>query len=149
MAMAFTKRPAPRSRSSAVLTNSGGPGILAADAMEPQGLELVELREDTVARLRPLFPPEASLRNPLDMIASAQPSDYRAALEILLDDRDIDSVVSIFVPPLGVRQEDVAEAIVAAAEKYPDKPVMAVLMGRAGLPQGRAELNQASFRKFQ
>lgn len=143
MAMAFTTRSAPRSRRAAVLTNSGGPGILAADAMEPQGLELVELSEATVERLRPLFPPEASLRNPLDMIASARPRGYRAALEALLDDPGIDSVVSIFVPPLGVRQEDVAEAIVAAAETHPAKPVLAVLMGRDGLPEGRAELNQA------
>lgn len=143
MAMAFTTQPAPRSRRTAVVTNSGGPGILAADAMEPQGLELVELRAETVERLRPLFPPEASLRNPLDMIASAQPSNYRSALTALLEDPGIDSVVSIFVPPLGVRQEDVAEAIVSVAEAHPAKPVLAVLMGRAGLPEGRAELNAA------
>ncbi len=143
MAMAFTDQPLPRSRRTAILTNSGGPGILVADAMEPQGLELVELSPGTVERLRPLFPAEASLRNPLDMIASAQPSGYRAALEALLDDDAVDSVVSIFVPPLGVRQEDVAEAIVAAAQTQRDKPVLSVLMGRDGLPEGRAELHQA------
>jgi acetyltransferase len=126
-----------------VVTNSGGPGILAADAMEPQGLELVELRPETVERLRPLFPPEASLRNPLDMIASAQAGGYRAALEALLDDAGIDAAVSIFVPPMGVSQEDVAEAIVAAARTHPEKPILAVLMGREGLPEGRAELHQA------
>jgi acetyltransferase len=143
MAMAFTSQPLPRSRRAAVVTNSGGPGILAADAMEPQGLELVELQPATVERLRPLFPAEASLRNPLDMIASAKPSGYRAALEALLQDPGIDSVVSIFVPPLGVSQEDVAEAIVAAAATRRDKPVLAVLMGRDGLPEGRAELHKA------
>jgi acetyltransferase len=143
MAMAFTSQPRPRSRRVAVVTNSGGPGILAADAMEPQGLELVELRPETVERLRPLFPPEASLRNPLDMIASAQAGGYRAALEALLDDAGIDAAVSIFVPPMGVSQEDVAEAIVAAARTHPEKPILAVLMGREGLPEGRAELHQA------
>jgi acetate---CoA ligase (ADP-forming) len=143
MAMAFSRQPLPRSRRTAVLTNSGGPGILAADALEPRGLQLVELCESTVQRLQPLFPPEASLRNPLDMIASAKPPGYRAALEALLADPGVDSVVSIFVPPLGVRQEDVAEAIVAAAETSEDKPVLAVLMGRQGLPEGRAELHQA------
>ena len=130
-------------RVAAVVTNSGGPGILAADSMEPRGLELVELDADTVERLRSLFPPEASLRNPLDMIASATPRSYRDALSIVLTDPNVDSVVSIFVPPLGVRQEDVAEAIVSAQEGHDSKPVLAVLMGRDGLPEGRAELNSA------
>jgi acetyl coenzyme A synthetase (ADP forming)-like protein len=143
MAMAFAAQPLPRSRRTAVLTNSGGPGILAADALEAQGLELVELEPRTVAKLRPLFPEEASIRNPLDMIASATADDYRTALDALLADAGVDAAVAIFVPPLGVRQEDVAESLVAVAPRYPAKPVLAVLMGRAGLPQGRAELHRA------
>jgi acyl-CoA synthetase (NDP forming) len=143
MAMAFRGQPLPRSRRTAVLTNSGGPGILAADALEPQGMELVELSRDTIARLEPLFPPEASLRNPLDMIASATAADYRTALDALLADANVDSTVAIFVPPLGIRAEDVAEAIVTVARQYPAKPVLAVLMGREGLPAGKAELHRA------
>jgi len=140
LAMAFGGQPLPRSRRVAVLTNSGGPGILAADALAANGMEVAELAPATVERLRPLFPPEASLRNPLDMIASATPSGYRAALDALLADPGIDSVLPIFVPPLGVRQEDVAEAIVAAKAGHPDTVVLGVLMGRKGLPEGRAEL---------
>ena len=143
MAMGFGVRAMPRSRRTAVLTNAGGPGILAADAMETHGLELVELSPATVEALRPLFPPEASIRNPLDMIASATPAGYRAALTAFLADPSIDAVVPIFVPPFGVRQEDVAEAIVSAAQTEPRKPMLAVLMGREGLPQGRAELHEA------
>jgi len=144
MAMAFTSRPLPRSRATAVLTNAGGPGILAADALAAHGLELAELAPETIDRLRPLFPEEASIRNPLDMIASADSAKYRAALEILLSDPNVASAVPIFVPPLGIRQQDVAEAIVAAAESAPEKPVLSVLMGRDGLPQGRAELHRAN-----
>jgi acetyltransferase len=143
MAMAFNGPPLPRSRRTAVLTNSGGPGILVADALEPQGLELVDLAPETVARLKPLFPPEASLRNPLDMIASATAADYRAALDALLADANVDSAVAIFVPPLGIRAEDVAESIAAAARGHPAKPVLAVLMGREGLREGKAELHRA------
>jgi acetyltransferase len=87
-----------------------------------------------------MLPTEASVRNPLDMIATATPATYRAALAALLADDGVDSVVAIFVPPLSVRQEDVAEAIVEGAAAAPEKPVLAVLMGRKGLPQGRAEL---------
>jgi acetyltransferase len=143
MAMAFQGQPLPRSSRTAVLTNSGGPGILAADALEPQGMDLVELSRDTITRLEPLFPAEATLRNPLDMIASATAADYRTALDALLADANVDSAVAIFVPPLGIRAEDVAEAIVTVAKQYPAKPVLAVLMGRAGLPAGKAELHRA------
>ncbi len=143
MAMGFGVKTPPRSRRTAVLTNAGGPGILAADAMEAHGLELVELSPQTVEALRPLFPPEASIRNPLDMIASATPAGYKAALTAFLNDPNIDAVVPIFVPPFGVKQEDVCEAIVSAASTVPDKPMLAVLMGLEGLPQGRAELHEA------
>lgn len=141
LAMAFNGQPLPRGRRVAVVTNSGGPGILAADALEANNLNVAELDATTVTRLKPLFPEEASLRNPLDMIASATPPGYRAALGALLGDPGIDAVMSIFVPPMGVRQADVAEAIVAAKLSGPDKPLLAVLMGRQGLPQGRAELH--------
>jgi acyl-CoA synthetase (NDP forming) len=143
MAMAFRGQPLPRSRNAAVLTNSGGPGILAADALEPQGIELPELAPATIARLKPLFPAEASLRNPLDMIASATAADYRAALDAVLDDGNVDAGVAIFVPPLGIRAEDVADSIVAAAAAHKAKPVLAVLMGREGLEEGKAELHRA------
>jgi acetyltransferase len=96
-----------------------------------------------VKTLTPLLPGEASLRNPLDMIAAARPPSYRSALGAVLEDPGIDAAVAIFVPPLGVRQEDVAEAIVATAGEHPAKPVLAVLMGREGLPEGRAELRAA------
>ena len=143
MAIAFDARSLPRSRRTAVLTNAGGPGILAADALEASGLELVELTAGTTKKLAPLFPAEASIRNPLDMIASATPNGYRAALEALLRDPGTDAVVPIFVPPLGIRQEDVVAAIVEAARAVPGKPLLGVLMGREGLPAGRAQLLEA------
>lgn len=143
MATAFDARTLPRSRRTAVLTNAGGPGILATDALEASGLELVELSAPTITQLAPLFPAEASIRNPLDMIASATPASYRTALEALLRDPATDAVVPIFVPPLGVKQEDVVEAIVQAARAVPGKPLLGVLMGREGLPAGRAQLLEA------
>lgn len=143
MAMGFASPVRPRSRRTAVLTNAGGPGILAADALETEGLQLVDLSPATVDALRPLFPPEASIRNPLDMIASATPAGYKAALTAFLADPAIDAVVSIFIPPFGVRAEEVAESIVTAARTNTDKPMLAVLMGREGLPEGRAELHAA------
>jgi len=143
LAMGFAVQRAPTSRRTVVLTNAGGPGILAADACEARGLELPDLAPATVARLAPLFPVEASIRNPLDMIASATPQGYRAALGALLDDPGVDAALAIFVPPLGVTQGDVSLAIASVATEHPTKTVFGVLMGHRGLPQGKAALHEA------
>ena len=148
MAMAFGAATRPRARRTAVLTNPGGPGILASDALEANGLEVVELRPETIAAMRPLFPEEASIRNPVDMIASAQPANYRQALEIILADPGVDAAVAVFVPPFGVSQKAVADAIVGAVRNRRDKAVVAVLMGRTGLSEGRAELHTVGVPAF-
>ncbi|HLE56803.1 MAG TPA: acetate--CoA ligase family protein [Rhodothermia bacterium] len=140
IAMALSVLKPPRGKRTVVITNSGGPGVLAADALGDYNVDLVDFQPETVARLAPLYPPEASIRNPLDMIASANAQGYRAALDAILEDSGVDMAVAIFTPPLGVRTEEVAEAIGAAAIQHPTKPVVSVLMGRAGLPQGKAEL---------
>jgi acetyltransferase len=77
------------------------------------------------------------------MIASATPTGYRAALGALLDDPAVDSALAIFVPPLGVTQADVSEAIASVAGMHPGKTVFGVLMGHKGLPQGKATLHEA------
>jgi acetyltransferase len=143
MAMAFGQLPSPRDDTVAIVTNAGGPGIIIADACESAGLRVAELSPATQQRLRRDLPDEASVRNPVDMIATATAGNYRLALEAVLADPNISSAIAAFVPPLGVRQVDVALQIVQAREGGDGKPVLAVLMGREGLPQGRAELNEA------
>ena len=140
IAMAFGARSLPKSRRTAVLTNAGGPGILATDALAAANITLAELSPATITTLSAILPAEASIRNPLDMVASATPPSYAKALAALLADPNVDAVVPIFVPPYGIRQEDVADAIVTAARTELTKPILAVLMGREGLPAGRAEL---------
>jgi acetate---CoA ligase (ADP-forming) len=143
LAMAFGHLPVPKGNRVAVVTNAGGPGIIITDACEARGLSVAELSEETQARLRQHLPEEASVRNPVDMIASATPESYRIALEAVLADPNIDAAIAAFVPPLRVRQQDVARSIVAARQTHPEKPMLAVLMGRAGLPEGRADLRDA------
>ena len=143
MAMAFEDLQSPKGNRVAIVTNAGGPGIIIADACESAGLEVVELGSDTQARLRGIFPAEASVRNPVDMIASATGESYEIALRIVLDDPCIDAAIAAFVPPLGVKQADIAASIASAVEGKREKPVLAVLMGREGLPQGIAELDDA------
>jgi acetyl coenzyme A synthetase (ADP forming)-like protein len=143
LAMAFEDLQSPAGNRVAIVTNAGGPGIIIADACESAGLEVVELGPETQARLRGIFPAEASVRNPVDMIASATGASYEVALRIVLADPGVDAAIAAFVPPLGVKQADIAASIVAACKDRREKPVLAVLMGREGLPQGIAELDEA------
>ncbi len=142
LAMAFSALPLPTGEAVAVVTNAGGPGIIIADACEANGLRVAELSEATQQQLRAYLPEEASVRNPVDMIASATADSYRHTLLAVLEDDAVDGAIAAFVPPLGVSQRDVAAAIVEARRARPDKPILAVLMGREGLPQGRAELKE-------
>jgi acetate---CoA ligase (ADP-forming) len=122
-------QPLPSGRNVAVLTNAGGLGILCTDACEAADLRVPELSPHTVTALESLLPKEASVRNPVDMIASATASQYAEALRILLCDSAIDSVIVIFIPPLVTRAEDVAAALMPVAEENNSKTLLACFMG--------------------
>jgi acetyltransferase len=143
-AMAFSNQPLPAGPHVAIVTNAGGPGIIIADACETQGLEVTGLAAETEAALRTRLPEEASVKNPVDMIASARPESYEFALDAVLHDPQVHAAIAAFVPPLGVQTRDVAEAIVRVNARHPEKPLLAVLMGREGLPAGLAELHDAN-----
>jgi acetate---CoA ligase (ADP-forming) len=124
----LARQPQPRGDRVAVLTNAGGPGILCADACDAAGLRIEPLSASTQARLATVLPPEASTTNPVDMIASATAEQYERSLRILLDDDDVDAVITIFVRPLAARAAEVARGITAATAGA-DRPVLAVWLG--------------------
>jgi acetyl coenzyme A synthetase (ADP forming)-like protein len=135
VAALLANQPAPKGPRVAILTNAGGLGILCADACEADGLEVVALDEAIQRRLAEFLPAEASLGDPVDMIASASAEDYGRAIRILANDADIDALIVIFVPPLVTRPEDVARAIRAAAGEVPgDIPMLSVFMSARGVP---------------
>ena len=122
-------QPVPRGRRVAILTNAGGPGILAADACEAAGMTLPALSDRSVGELRSFLPAAAAVGNPVDMIASATADQYERSLGALLDDDQVDNVLVIFIPPIVTKGEDVAAAIKrAVAARAGRKPVLAVFM---------------------
>jgi acetate---CoA ligase (ADP-forming) len=125
----LSQQPVPRGRRVAILTNAGGPGILAADACEARGLEVAPLSAETSGALRSLLPPTASVVNPVDMIASATAEQYERALAAVLKDDAVDSAIVIFVPPMITSGADVAGALSRATATDERKPVLAVFMG--------------------
>jgi acetyl coenzyme A synthetase (ADP forming)-like protein len=133
VAALLAHQPIPAGRRVAILTNAGGPGILAADACEANGLELPELSPRTRDALHEFLPAAASIGNPVDMLASAPPEHYERAMRLLLADERIDSLLTIFIPPLVTDPRAVAEAIVRGASGAA-KPVLATFMSAQGAP---------------
>lgn len=121
----------------AIVTNAGGPGILAVDALSAEGLEAPSPSEATKAALRKLLPAAASVNNPIDMIASADAQAYRQVVETMLRDPDYHAVLVIFIP-VGLAETDkiaaaIREAVIAARRDGIDKPVLANFLGGQGL----------------
>jgi acetyl coenzyme A synthetase (ADP forming)-like protein len=133
VAALLAHQPLPAGPRVAVLSNAGGPAILAADACEAEGLELASLGEATREGLRRFLPAAASVANPVDMLASAPPDHYRQAMRLLLADEAVDSVLAIFIPPLITRADEVARAITAGAAGAA-KPVLANFISSRGAP---------------
>ncbi|MBM4370752.1 MAG: acetate--CoA ligase family protein [Deltaproteobacteria bacterium] len=113
----------------AILTNAGGPAIMAADACASLGLRLPDLGEATRERLRAALPPEAATQNPVDMIASATPATYRACMNALLGDPAVDALLVVFVAPPTMDPSATLEAIAEVAGSC-DRTVVVCLMGR-------------------
>ena len=127
---AFASQPSPAGDRVAILTNAGGPAIMAADACASQGLQLPSLSPETAKRLEDYLPPEAAIQNPVDMIASATPESYRFCMGSLLADPGIDSVLVIFVAPPTVDPTETLKAIAEEVAKDHGKTVLVCLMGR-------------------
>ncbi|GAB4368739.1 MAG: acetate--CoA ligase [Calditrichia bacterium] len=131
LSLAFSNQPLPREERLAVITNAGGPAILATDAIERYGLQMASLSETTKNRLQEFLPEEASVHNPVDMIASATEKTYARALEIVLKDSGVDAVLVIIVrPPVNTTPRMIAEQFRSILEKNVRKPIFIVLMAQ-------------------
>lgn len=112
----------------ALLTNAGGPGAVGADALDQQGLHLVELSAQTQDRLRDVCPAGTMTGNPIDMLGGAEPDHYRAALEILSDAPEVDGILTVFVPQALTGPLAVAEAVGQAGVNAA-KPAVCCIFG--------------------
>ncbi|MBA2272525.1 MAG: GNAT family N-acetyltransferase [Actinobacteria bacterium] len=136
VASLLANQPHPAGKGVAIVTNAGGPGILCADTCDAGGLAVVELGGETRSKLSAFLPPEASVTNPIDMIASATGADYRRAIEVVASDSSVDAVIVIFIPPLVTLAADVARAICdAAAQMTRSIPLLTVFMSARGVPE--------------
>jgi acetyl coenzyme A synthetase (ADP forming)-like protein len=138
LAMGFSKNPVPHGNRLGILTNAGGPAIMATDTAISLGLAVGKLSERTTAALRRLLPPEASLGNPVDMTPKSDRSKYEACARLMLEDEGIDSLLVVFVPPMMISATDIVMALEELRRQFP-KPVLGVMMAPETFFQ---ELNQ-------
>ena len=140
-AKVFANCPIPKGDRVAIITNSGGPGIMATDAVCEYGMQMAKITDETKEKLRSFLPSAASVKNPIDMIASAPIEHYKQTLETVIADENVDMIIVIYLPFLGLKDIDVAEALMEIKAKNPQKPVVGVFMTKSEFFSRLSDMN--------
>jgi acetyltransferase len=146
-ALTFSGRKLPAGNRLLIITNAGGPGILAADTAERIGVKLPQMTKETIAALAPLLPPNASLYNPVDIIGDATSERYAAALGKAVGDPNVDGVLVILTPQAMTDVENVAGTIINTV-KTTDKPILASFMGALRVRESVEKLKENAIPNF-
>lgn len=147
-AQAFANQPLPQGPSVAVVTNAGGAGIMAADAIERQGLTFAKLEEATIEKLKSKLPSAANFHNPVDVLGDALADRYEFALGVVLDDPNVDTVLVLLTPQAMTEARQTAEAIVRLAQEKAAKPILACFMGASKVEDGVRVLREAKVPRY-
>ena len=142
LAQAFSNQPLPKGPNLAVVTNSGGPGILAADAADRSGLTMAGLSQKTIQKLQEFLPSYAAFYNPVDIIGDADAKRYRQTLDVVAEDPMVHSIMVLLTPTATVEIEKTAESVIRTARKC-GKPVFACFMGKTRVAGARKMLMEA------
>jgi acetyl coenzyme A synthetase (ADP forming)-like protein len=137
-ALAFATQPLPAGNRLAVITNAGGPGIMAADAAESLGFQLNPPSAAVVAKLKTVLPPTAALGNPIDVIGDAEPERYVKALELIQDDDSVDAIIVVATPQNMTRPLELAERLAQTHNRQ--KPLLTAFMGGEEVAAAKARL---------
>lgn len=151
LAIAFARQPLPRGGRIAIVTNAGGPGIMATDALEKSGLRLAGLSPETQERLRQALPAAASVLNPVDVLGDAMSDRYKIAFQEVLADPNVDAMVVILTPQFMTDIKETAQALAEAAEAQPadcKKPVMACFIGEANMKEAQRLFSERSIPNY-
>lgn len=147
MALMLAKQPRPKGPRLAILTNAGGPGVLASDALLLNGGKLAELKEETLQKLGQFLPAQWSHNNPVDILGDAGPERYAKAIDALLNDEANDGLLAILTPQAMTQPSETADAV-RRTVRPSDKPLLTSWMGGEGVSQGIAILKDAGLPTF-
>lgn len=146
-ALAFSGSKLPAGDRLLIITNAGGPGIIAADTSEKLGLKLPQMSRDTIESIAPLLPKNASLYNPVDIIGDATSERYEVVLNKAVDDPNVDGIIVILTPQAMIDVENTAEIIINKS-RASDKPIIASFMGEMRVRESIEELKSNSIPNF-
>lgn len=135
MALALGYQPLLKNDRIVIVTNAGGPGILATDALERSGMNLARLEVETIQALEQYLPDAASAANPVDVLGDARGDRYRFALESVSKDPNVDGIMVVLTPQAMTEIEDTARAVGELSQEI-DKPILACFMGEAKVEPG-------------
>ena len=141
LTVALARQPLPRNDRVAIITNAGGPGIMATDAIERAGLSLASLTQETMDALRRALPAAASVLNPVDVLGDALADRYRTALQLVSADPNVGALLVILTPQFMTQIEETARAVAQVADQS-DIPVLGCFMGQANIEAGVRILTQ-------
>jgi len=147
MALALGYQPLLKGDRIAIVTNAGGPGILATDALERSGMSLARLEVETIKSLEKRLPDAASAANPVDVLGDARGDRYRFALEIVSKDPNVDGIMVVLTPQAMTEIEDTARLVGSLSHEM-DKPVLACFMGEAKVQRGIKVLREYDVPNF-
>lgn len=142
LAQAFSNQPLPKGPNLAVVTNSGGPGILTADTADRSSLSMATLSQKTIQKLQEFLPSYAAFYNPVDIIGDADANRYRKTLDVVSEDPMVHSILVLLTPTASVEIEKTAEAVIRTAAKC-GKPVFACFMGKTRVAGAKKMLMEA------
>ncbi len=137
----------PKGSRLAIVTNAGGPGVMATDTLISMGGKLVTLSDETMQKLNDYLPPFWSRGNPIDVLGDATPERFAKATEIVLEDKNVDAVLVLLTPQAMTAPTETAEAIVKMSTKT-SKTIMAAWMGGASMREGIQVFNQAGISSY-
>jgi len=143
-ARAFASQPLPAGPGVAVVANAGGPGIMAADAAERNGLELATLTAETQARLAEKLPATASVSNPVDILGDALADRFEHALNVILDDPNVHGAIVLLSPHAMTECTKTAEAVIRVARGKTGKPILACFLGAGRVAEAVEILRQGN-----
>ncbi|PKN62480.1 MAG: acyl-CoA synthetase [Deltaproteobacteria bacterium HGW-Deltaproteobacteria-15] len=146
-ALAFSTQPLPKGNRVAIVTNSGGPGIMATDTLIRPGIELADFTEETREKLKESLPPTASIHNPVDVIGDADAKRYESAIRYSLEDENVDGAIVILTPTAAAEILVTAQIVPRVARDI-KKPILCAFMGLVDVSEGIEYLSQNSIPNF-
>lgn len=147
-AQAFADQPLPAGPRVAVITNAGGPGIMAADAIERVGLDFAKLENETIKTLASKLPPAANLNNPIDVLGDALADRYEFALDVVLGDKNVDIALVLLTPQAMTEPVATAEALVKLSGGKHNKPILACFLGAGKVREGVKILRKGNIPQY-